>query len=118
MASTPDLVPLGKPRFGSTFRTDAWWLGPTLTVLGLGLFLVYSTWAMLQGNHYLWGPYLSPMYEPLLFVKSGVEGGAPVSHAWFGEWPSWFPAFLPASPAFLILAFPGSFRFTCYYYRK
>ena len=32
--------------------------------------------------------------------------------------PSWWPWFLPASPAFLILAFPGSFRFTCYYYRK
>jgi hypothetical protein len=28
------------------------------------------------------------------------------------------PAFIPASPAVLILAFPASFRITCYYYRK
>src|SRR5690606_28290984 len=40
--------------------------------------------------------------------------------ALFGEWPAWWPDFplLPASPALLILAFPGLFRFTCYYYRK
>jgi hypothetical protein len=72
----------------------------------------------LQGQHYYVAPYLSPFYEPLLFVKSGIPGAAPVEHAWFGEWPSWWPAFLPPSPALLILTFPAAFRFTCYYYRK
>ena len=38
-------------------------------------------------------------------------------HAWFGPQPAWWPAFLPFSPALLILPFPGLFRFTCYYYR-
>src|SRR6185295_8221185 len=55
------------------------------------------------------GPYLSPFYSPEIF------GGSP--HAWFGPKPSWFPDFLPFSPALLILWIPGLFRFTCYYYR-
>ncbi|HEX9428492.1 MAG TPA: succinate dehydrogenase [Candidatus Polarisedimenticolia bacterium] len=105
-------------RFASTARTDRWWVGPMLTVLGLGGFGVYATWAAFQGEHYYVAPYLSPFYSPLLFVKPGVVGGVPVSDAWLGAWPTWWPAFLPASPAFLILAFPGSFRATCYYYRK
>jgi hypothetical protein len=106
------------PGFGSTFRSDAWWVVPALTVFVLAGFLVYATWAMLQGNHYYTAPYLSPLYEPLLWVKTSVPGAAPLDHAWLGEWPGWWPALLPASPAFLILPFPGSFRFTCYYYRK
>jgi hypothetical protein len=35
----------------------------------------------------------------------------------FGPKPSWYPAFLPFSPAFFILWIPGLFRLTCYYYR-
>ncbi len=31
--------------------------------------------------------------------------------------PSWYPGFLPFSPALLILWIPGLFRLTCYYYR-
>ncbi len=46
------------------------------------------------------------------------QAAAPLDHAWFGEKPTWWPGFLPFSPAFLILPFPGSFRLTCYYYRK
>ncbi len=53
-----------------------------------------------------------------MFVDPSVTGGASLEHAWFGGWPSWWPSFVPASPAFLVLAFPGAFRFTCYYYRK
>ena len=102
----------------ATMRNDAWWVGPAITLFVLLGFIVYATWAMLQGNHYYVDPYLSPLYEPLLFIKSGVPGGAPVEHSWFGEWPSAFPAIVPASPAFLILPFPGAFRLTCYYYRK
>jgi len=104
--------------FAQTRRTDRWWVAPVLIVGGIAAAMGYMTWAAFQGTHYYAGPYLSPLYAPLIFVKTGVVGAAPVQHAWFGAWPEWWPAFLPASPAFLILAFPGSFRFTCYYYRK
>src|SRR4029077_7533549 len=65
-------------------------------------------------------PYLSPFYSPVLFTDTihHTIGVAPPEMAWFGEWPSWWPGFIPVSPAILILVFPGSFRFTCYYYRK
>src|SRR5262245_37294067 len=102
--------------FGETKRTDTWYVEPIITAVVFLTFVVYTTWAALQGVHYHWGPYLSPFYSPLLFAAPGdVEG---LHHAWFGAWPSWWPSFVPASPAVLILAFPGSFRFTCYYYRK
>ena len=108
-----------------TDRNDRWWLEPLLTGFGFLLFVVYTTWAMFQGNYYWWsgfqegfGGYLSPFYSPLLFIKQGFEGVAPLSHAWFGSWPEWVPKFIPATPAILILAGPLSFRMTCYYYRK
>jgi len=102
--------PLSAKRgFGGTSRRDGWWIVPLLTFLGLSAFIVYSTWAAFQGEHYSYGPYLSPMYSPELF------GSSP--HALFGPQPTWWPAFLPFSPAFLILWAPGGFRFTCYYYR-
>lgn len=102
--------------FGATERKDAWWVEPSVTVVVFLTFVVYTTWAALQGTHYHWGPYLSPFYSPLLFAAPGDDAG--LHHAWFGAWPSWWPPFVPASPAVLILVFPGSFRFTCYYYRK
>ncbi len=102
-------VPLRDGGFGKTQRRDNWWLTPLLTFLGLGGFLVYANWAAFQGAHYHFGPYLSPMYSPELW------GDSP--HAWFGTKPSWWPSFLPFSPALLILWMPGGFRFTCYYYR-
>lgn len=111
--------------FGATTREDGWWVGPTLTFLGLSTFVVYSTWAAFQGNHYFVGAadagigqYLSPFYSPVVWSLESAKGSAPLQHTLLGAWPAWWPAFLPASPAFLILAFPGSFRFTCYYYRK
>ena len=69
----------------------------------------YSTWAAFQGEHYAFGNYLSPMYSPEIF------GDSP--HALFGPRPGWWPAWLPFSPAFLILWAPAGFRLTCYYYR-
>jgi len=107
MAHAP--LPLAPRRFGETMRTDAWWLQPAATFLVLSAFIVYSTWAALQGTHYAFGNYLSPFYSPEIF------GDSP--HAWFGPKPGWWPAFLPFSPAMLILWAPGGFRFTCYYYR-
>jgi hypothetical protein len=101
-------LPVRRP-FGETSRRDPWWITPFLTFLGLGSFVVYATWAALQGEHYTHGPYLSPFYSPELF------GDSP--HAWFGPKPSWWPEWLPFSPALFILWAPAGFRMTCYYYR-
>ena len=108
-----------------TQRTDIWWVEPLWTGMGFLGFVVYTTWAMFQGNHYWWsagmegfGGYLSPFYSPLLFIKEGIKGAAPIGHAWFGSWPGWWPSLIPPTPAILILAGPLSFRMTCYYYRK
>ena len=95
--------------FGTTSRRDTWWAAPLGVFLGLSSFIVYATWAAFQGEHYHFGPYLSPFYSPELW------GDSP--HAWFGPKPAWWPGLLPFSPALLILPFPGGFRFTCYYYR-
>lgn len=119
--TTNATMPIGghQTSFGQTMRSDRWWVGPLLTVLGLGAFVLYSTWAAFQGEHYWAGSYLSPLYSPVMFASpAGTPGAAPMEHVLFGEWPSWWPPFLPASPAFWILIFPGAFRFTCYYYRK
>jgi hypothetical protein len=114
--------------FGATARRDAWWVGPILTVLGLTAFLVYGTWAAWQGNYFeirkdradfhkpnnpAVAPYLAPFYAPLIYDPQS-------EHAWIRSdlRPAWLPAWFPFSSAFLILAFPGLFRFTCYYYRK
>lgn len=107
MAHAP--LPLAPRKFLETGRTDAWWFRPVATFAALAIFVGYSTWAAFQGNHYTFGPYLSPFYSPELF------GDSP--HAWFGPKPGWWPGILPFSPAFLILWAPGGFRFTCYYYR-
>jgi len=96
-------------RFGETMRPDAWWLQPAAVFLGLSAFIVYSTWAAFQGQHYAHGNYLSPFYSPELFGDS--------HHAVLGPKPSWWMSWLPWSPAFLILWAPGGFRLTCYYYR-
>jgi len=106
-----------RSKFLTGHRTDNWWIEPVLVLLGLSAFLAYATWAAFQGNHYYSISYLSPFYSPLIYIKSGVAGAAPLWHSLLGEWPSWWPGFLPASPALLILIFPGLFRFTCYYYR-
>jgi hypothetical protein len=92
MATTPAMERRG---FGVTQRRDSWWLQPVAVAVGLGVFIVYSTWAAFQGTNYKWGPYLSPMYSPELA---------------FDWW--------KFSPAFLILWAPLCFRATCYYYRK
>lgn len=112
-----NLVSITRRGFGETMRKDGWWIPSALTFLGFAAFIVYSTWAAFQGEHYAFGPYLSPMYSPLIWEAAGQ----PLSgHAWFGAWPSWLPSSIliqPITPAVLILWAPGGFRFTCYYYR-
>ena len=106
--AAPDII-WQNGRFGQTSRRDTWWISPLLVFLGFGTFLVYANWAAFQNAYYVSGPYISPFYSPELW------GSSP--HALIGPKPSWFPAFLPFSPALFILWIPGLFRLTCYYYR-
>lgn len=96
-------------RFGETLRRDAWWVPNVVVVTILSSFIAYATWAAFQNANYVHGPYLSPFYSPEIW------GDSP--HAWFGPKPGWWPAWLPFSPALIILPVPALFRFTCYYYR-
>lgn len=105
--STAETLP--RPSFGQTMRPDVWWAQPLFVFLGLSAFIVYSTWAALQGANYHFGNYVSPFYSPEIF------GNSP--HAWIHGTPSWWPRWINFSPAFLILWAPGGFRLTCYYYR-
>jgi hypothetical protein len=107
MAHAP--LPLHRRGFLETRRRDAWWVAPLVTLVVLGAFVVYATWAAFQNAHYVHGPYLSPFYSPEIWGSS--------EHALLGPRPGWWPGWLPFSPALLILPFPGLFRFTCYYYR-
>ena len=102
---------------GETRRQDAWWVQPVLVFAGLLAFIVYSTWAAFQGEHFVFhgggANYLSPFYSPVLFDPPGIHSG----HAWFGDWPGWlaaiWPPFIPLTPALLILWAPRGVRFTC-----
>jgi hypothetical protein len=119
MATHLPVIPGGHAEgFGATARTDNWWAGPLFTFVVFTTFVVYTTWALFQAEYYYAEPYLSPYYSPVLFTDYTANGAAPVDHAWFGAWPSWWPDFIPSSPAMLILIFPLSFRMSCYYYRK
>ncbi|MFN0010684.1 MAG: succinate dehydrogenase [Phycisphaerales bacterium] len=115
-------LPQHPPRgLGQTMRQGMWWVGPAAVFAGFTAFIVYSTWAALQSDHYWLNSggqhYLSPFYSPVFFDAAGKVSG----HAWFGQPPDWllklFPSFIAFSPAFLILWVPAGFRFTCYYYR-
>ncbi len=118
-----------KTGFLQTLRTDAWWFESAYVLFGFTAFVIYSTWAGLQGNHFWVGPehgfggYLSPMYSPSLFLNPdpSIPGNAPMHHALLGPMPQFILnskllTFL-ITPAAFILAFPALFRFTCYYYR-
>ncbi len=102
-------VPLHRLGIGPTSRRDLWWVQPLAVFLGLSAFIVYSTWAAFQGEHYTFGHYLSPFYSPEIY------GNSP--HSVLGPKPDWWPSWLLFSPALLILWAPGGFRLTCYYYR-
>ncbi|HZU84217.1 MAG TPA: hypothetical protein VE987_14910 [Polyangiaceae bacterium] len=95
------IVYLPIARVGGTLRKDAWWAGPTVTVLALSGFVAYATWRTFEGAAYTWEAYLSPFYSPLFDVGWARSLGL-----------GFF------TPAMLILPAPLSFRFTCYYYRK
>src|SRR5581483_2982298 len=89
-----------------TLRRDRWWVAPLVTVVVLGAFTLYGTWAAFVNRDYYVDPYLSPFYSPCL-----VTSCRHATVKLFGDWWS-------LSPALLILPFPLTFRLTCYYYRK
>ena len=68
-----------------TSRSDYWWIQPFITGFGFLAFMVYTTWSMVQGEHYWWsagregfGGYLSPFYSPLIFLNPSEAGSAPL----------------------------------------
>ena len=89
-----------------TLRRDRWWVAPVVTVVVLGAFTIYGTWAALVNQDYYADPYLSPFYSPCLATNCRYSD----LHL-IGSW--WH-----LSPALLVLPFPLTFRLTCYYYRK
>jgi hypothetical protein len=89
-----------------TLRRDAWWVPPLTTVVVLGAFVIYATWAAFVDKNYFVDPYLSPFYSPCLAANCDKR-----TFELFGDW--W-----TLSPALLILPIPLAFRLTCYYYRK
>jgi hypothetical protein len=103
-----------------TLRTDRWWLMPLVYVLGLGAFIVYSTYAVLVGDHFFIGerttgahghaPYISPFYSPCLAGNACGPVKTPVIGNIFDG--AFFLSRL------VVLMFPLAFRTTCYYYRK
>lgn len=92
-----------------TLRLDTWWVLPTVTVVVLLSFILYSSWRAFSGVNYYSSPLISPFYSPCLSTKC-VPGSADFGTP-FGDW-------FPFSPALIILIVPLGFRLTCYYYRK
>jgi hypothetical protein len=98
-----------------TLRQDRWWISPTISLIVLGGFVIYATFAAVVNRNYFYKPYISPFYSPCLAVNCGNTNngnvGVPPHLSIFGPWWVW-------SPAILILIFPLGFRLTCYYYRR
>src|SRR4026207_1693017 len=95
-------LPVVRRRFGETMRRGWGWLQPAIVFLLLSAFIGYATWAAFQGQHYTYGPYLSPFYSPELF------GSSP--HSWFGPKPGWWPGWLGFSPAPPVPPLPRDLR--------
>jgi hypothetical protein len=107
----------GRRAFATT-RVDRWWTTPLATAIGLIVFFGYLTLRAFDATYVWYDPYISPTVAPPLFTPvSGYPGAVPVDHAWLGAFPSWWPSFLPQSPAFFIPGLAIAFRATCYYYR-
>jgi hypothetical protein len=112
-------ISLARPRgFARTARVDLWWTAPASTAIGLIVFFGYLTLRAFNPAYVWYDPYVSPTVAPPVFTSAaGYPGSVPVEQAWFGAFPSWWPPFLPQSPAFFMPALAIAFRMTCYYYR-
>jgi hypothetical protein len=90
-----------------TLRQDPWWRSPAVNATGLGIAVIYLTWASLVNGDYFWKPYISPLYSPCLATTCAKGSGL-----------SWIPWLSALTPAIIIIGGPMGFRLTCYYYRK
>jgi hypothetical protein len=103
---------------GRTQRVDVWWRGPVFTAAGLFVLFGYLTFRAFNATYVWHEPYVSPAVAPPVFTPAaGYPGAVPVSHAWFGAFPEWWPSFVPQTPALVLPWLAIVFRFTCYYYR-
>jgi hypothetical protein len=90
-----------------TLRKDNWRRQPSINAIGLGVVVIYLTWASLVNGNYFWKPYISPLYSPCLATTCVPGAGL-----------HWIPWLTWLTPAIIIIGGPMGFRFTCYYYRK
>ena len=90
-----------------TLRRDQWWRQPAINAIGLGVVVIYLTWASLVNVDYFWAPYISPLYSPCLATTCVPGSGF-----------AWIPWLSALTPAIIIIGGPMGFRLTCYYYRK
>jgi len=90
-----------------TLLRDNWRRQPAINAIGLGVVVVYLTWASLVNADYFWKPYISPLYSPCLATTFTPGAGL-----------HWIPWVAWLTPAIIIIGGPMGFRFTCYYYRK
>lgn len=92
-------------------RTDRWWLGPSLTISLLTLWVTYATFRVFyQGNYWVSDyHYLSPFYSPCVSTACVSES------ALFGRFLLDHPLVPYAALSMPLLLM---FRLTCYYYRK
>ena len=91
---------LDRPR-----RADNWWVQPLVVFLGLSAFIVYSTWAAMQGR----------TTDSARISRLFIRRNCLARHGWFGQSRPGCPRWVTG--AMLILWAPGGFRVTCYYYR-
>ena len=98
--------------FGETSRqsTPGGCSRPTVFAGLLGA-LVYLNWAAFHGTVVLC---LRQLFDRRC-TRQEIFGDS--THSLNRARPAWWPAWLPFSPAFLILWAPAGFRVTCYYYR-
>ena len=88
------------------------------TAVGLVVLFGYLTFRAFNATYVWYDPYVSPTVAPPVFTsEAGYPGAVPVDRAWFGAFPSWWPAFVPQTPALVLPWLAIVFRFTCYYYR-
>ena len=104
-------------------RQDTWWIEPVLVVATLVLFIIYGTFRAFENN----------FYDTMRMVEA--HGGVKTGVAFFGSYAphylspfysppiqNWYQGLtgkmLPISPSILLLAFPGSFRASCYFARR